>query len=120
MGRLPTLTTLDPLGEDELVRVMVEPRNAIIRQYQKYFELEGAEIVFEHDALREIASQAMKRETGVRAIRSLVEDFLRDLLYELPDRKDVVRYVVTGAAYRGEEEIATIRRPEKKQQRDSA
>ncbi|MEM8885807.1 MAG: ATP-dependent Clp protease ATP-binding subunit ClpX [Planctomycetota bacterium] len=107
VGRLPTLTTLDPLGEEELTRVMVEPRNAIVRQYQKYFELEGARLEFDDDALREIAREAIRRETGVRAIRSLVEEFLRDVLFELPERTDIGVYHVTGAAYRGEEEIGT-------------
>ena len=123
VGRLPTLTTLDPLGEDELVRVMIEPRNAIIRQYQKIFELEGSRLEFEDAALRGIASDAMHRETGVRAIRSLVEDFLRDLLYELPEKKDAARYVVTGRAYRGEEPVKRARRTEsetKPKKRDSA
>jgi len=122
VGRLPTLTTLDPLGEEELVKVMVEPRNAIIRQFQKYFEMEGVELRFEPDALRAIAADALQRETGVRAVRSLVEDFLRDLLYDLPENKDVQRYVITGRAYRGDEPIKRVLRPEqqKKQQRDSA
>ncbi len=126
IGRLPTLTTLDPLTEDELIQVMVEPKNAIIRQYQKYFELENSSIEFEDEALREIARDAMKRETGVRALRSLIEDFLRDILYELPERKEVARYVVTGASYRKEEPVKTILRtpakskPSKPPQRDSA
>ena len=122
LGRLPTLTTLDPLGVDELVRVMTEPKNAIIRQYQKIFEFEGAEITFEDDALREIAEQAIRRETGVRAIRSLVEEFLRDLLYELPERKDVVRYAVTGRAFRGEEPVKCVLKSDspQKSKRDSA
>jgi len=122
VGRLPTLTTLDPLGEEELVRVMMEPRNAIIRQYQKYFELENVELEFEPPALLEIARRALKRETGVRAVRSLVEDFLRDLLYELPDNKDVIRYVVTAKSFKGREPIKRILRSEqpKKKRRDSA
>ncbi len=120
VGRLPTVTTLDPLGEKELVRVMSEPRNAIIRQYEKIFELEGAEITFDDEALAEIARQAMKRETGVRAIRALVEDFLRDLLYELPERKDSVRYTVTAPAFRGEEPVKCVLRGQKKPKRDSA
>ena len=112
VGRLPTITTLDPLGEEDLVRVMMEPRNAIVRQYQKYFELEGTTLEFEEDALRAIASDAIKRETGVRAIRSLVEEFLRDILFELPERTDIARYVVSGAAYRGEEPVRCIERDE--------
>jgi ATP-dependent Clp protease ATP-binding subunit ClpX len=122
IGRLPTVTTLDPLGEDELVRVMMEPRNAIIRQYQKYFELEGVELEFEDEALVEIARAALKRETGVRAVRSLVEDYLRDVLYELPENKELARYIVTGASYRREEPAKRILRTEAKPkpQRDSA
>jgi ATP-dependent Clp protease ATP-binding subunit ClpX len=123
IGRLPAVTTLDPLGEDELVRVMVEPRNAIIRQYQKFFDLEGVELVFDDDALHAIARDALRRETGVRAVRALVEDFLRDLLYDLPENKEkVARYIVSAAAYRGEEPVGKVLRAEVKRppQRDSA
>jgi len=123
IGRLPTLTTLDPLGESELVRVMVEPKNAIIRQYQKYFELEGAHLEFSDEALAAIAGEAIRRETGVRAIRSLVEEFLRDILFELPERTDVGRYIVSGKAYRGEEPVKTEPReepPAKARRRDTA
>ncbi|HEX5138347.1 MAG TPA: ATP-dependent Clp protease ATP-binding subunit ClpX [Planctomycetota bacterium] len=123
LGRLPAVTVLDPLGEDEILRVMVEPRNAIIRQYQKFFEIEGVELAFDDDALRAIAKDALKRETGVRAVRALVEDFLRDLLYDLPENKDkVARYIVSAAAYRGEEPVGRVLRADVKRppQRDSA
>jgi len=123
LGRLPAVTVLDPLGEEELLRVMVEPRNAIIRQFQKFFELEDVELVFEEDALRAIAQDALKRETGVRAVRALVEDFLRDLVYDLPETKEkVARYIVTAAAYRGEEPVGKVLRADVKRppQRDSA
>ncbi|MCZ6786248.1 MAG: ATP-dependent Clp protease ATP-binding subunit ClpX [Planctomycetota bacterium] len=121
VGRLPTLATLDPLGEDELVRVMIEPRNAIIRQYQKYFQIEGVSLEFDKAALRAIAHKAIKRETGVRAIRSLVEELLRDLLYDLPETKDVARYVVTKRAFLGEEPVRRVPRSESKlKRRDSA
>ncbi|MCK6459206.1 MAG: ATP-dependent Clp protease ATP-binding subunit ClpX [Planctomycetes bacterium] len=122
IGRLPAVTVLDPLGEGEILRVMVEPRNAIIRQYQKFFEIEGVELAFDEDALRAIAKDALKRETGVRAVRALVEDFLRDLLYDLPENKDkVARYIVTAAAYRGEEPVGKVLRADVKRppQRDS-
>ena len=85
--------------------------------------MEGVEIVFEDDALREIAKDALKRETGVRAVRALVEDFLRDLLYELPEIKEkVARYIVSARAYRGEEAVGKVLRAEVKRppQRDSA
>jgi len=105
IGRLPTLATLDPLGPEELVRVMTEPRNAVLRQYQKYFEMEGSALEFTPDALREIAGQALRRDTGVRAIRALVDDFLLEMLYELPEQKEPLRYVVDAAAIRGESPV---------------
>jgi ATP-dependent Clp protease ATP-binding subunit ClpX len=124
IGRLPVVTTLDPLLEEELVRVMVEPRNAIIRQFQKYFEMEGVELRFDQGALQAIAAAALKRETGVRAVRSLVEDFLRDLLYELPEKKEVVRYHVTARAFRREEPVKCVLKSEPQskptKKRDSA
>jgi ATP-dependent Clp protease ATP-binding subunit ClpX len=120
IGRLPVVTTLDPLGQDELVRVMVEPRNAVIRQFQKYFEMEGVELRFDDGALAAIAAAALRRETGVRAVRSLVEEFLRDLLYELPEKKEVVRYHVTARAFRGEEPVKCVLKSEPKAKRDSA
>jgi ATP-dependent Clp protease ATP-binding subunit ClpX len=122
IGRLPVVTTLDPLGQDELVRVMVEPRNAVIRQFQKYFEMEGVELRFDDGALQAIAAAALKRETGVRAVRSLVEEFLRDLLYELPEKKEVVRYHVTARAFGGEEPVKCVLKSESraKPKRDSA
>ena len=121
VGRLPTLATLDPLSEDELVRVMMEPRNAVSRQYQKYFEMESVSLEFDAAALRAIAAKAIKRATGVRAIRSLVEEFLRDLLYDLPETKDVTRYVVTERAFLGEEPVRRVLRSDSKlKRRDSA
>jgi len=121
VGRLPCVCSLDPLGEEELVRVMMEPKNAIIRQYLKYFEMEGSRLELEPETLREIAREAIRRQTGVRAIRSIVEDLLRDLLYELPEHKEVARYVITPAAYRGEEPVRRVLRSEAQlKQRDSA
>jgi len=123
IGRLPALAALDPLRENELMRVMVEPRNAVIRQYQKFFEIEGVELVFEEEALRAIAQDALRRETGVRAVRALVEDFLRDILYELPETKDkVARFIVTADSYRGNESVQKVLRADVKRppQRDSA
>ncbi|MEE8106529.1 MAG: ATP-dependent Clp protease ATP-binding subunit ClpX [Planctomycetota bacterium] len=121
IGRLPTLATLDPLSENELVRVMLEPRNAIIRQYQKYFEMEGATLEFDESALAAIAKKAIKRETGVRAIRSLIEEFLRDVLYELPEMENVKRFIVNEGAFEGREPIRRVLRSDAKlKRRDSA
>src|SRR5262249_58899905 len=85
IGRLPVLTPLDPLDEDALMRILTEPRNALVRQYQRLFEMEGAEIEFSDGALREIARKAKQRDTGARGLRSIVEEVMTDIMFELPD-----------------------------------
>jgi ATP-dependent Clp protease ATP-binding subunit ClpX len=105
LGRLPVTTVLDPLTEADLRRVMTEPRNAIIRQFQKFFDMEGGSLEFTEDALIELARQAMRRRTGVRALRALVESLLLDALYHLPETKESRDYLVTGAMVRGEKPI---------------
>src|ERR671931_578421 len=84
IGRLPVIAPLDPLDEDALVRILTEPRNALVRQYQKLFEMEGAELEFETGALKEIARLAKARDTGARGLRAIVEDVMLDVMYELP------------------------------------
>src|SRR5438046_2916852 len=85
IGRLPVIAPLDPLDEDALVRILTEPRNALVRQYQKLFEMEGAEVSFDSTALREIAKKARERDTGARGLRCIVEEVMNDIMYELPD-----------------------------------
>jgi len=85
VGRLPCITTLGPLDEDAMVRILTEPRNALVKQYKRFFEMEGAELDFEPAALHAIAKKAMKLDTGARALRNVIEDFMLDLMYELPD-----------------------------------
>jgi ATP-dependent Clp protease ATP-binding subunit ClpX len=102
IGRLPVLAPLDPLDEDALMRILTEPKNALVRQYQKLFEMEGAEVEFDTSALREIAHKAKERDTGARGLRSIVEDIMLDIQYELPDIEAKTKYVVTGAVVRGE------------------
>jgi ATP-dependent Clp protease ATP-binding subunit ClpX len=102
VGRMPVVCHLDPLDEEALVRILTEPRNAIVRQYEKLFELEGAEIQFTPDALKVIAVQAIKRDTGARALRAIVEEFMLDYMFELPEAKPGGRYTVTGEVVRGE------------------
>ncbi|MCB9831413.1 MAG: ATP-dependent Clp protease ATP-binding subunit ClpX [Planctomycetes bacterium] len=110
LGRLPVLAVLEALDVDDLVRVMTEPRNAIIKQYQHFFELEGAQLSFTPDALRELAEMALKRETGVRALRSIVESLLLDTMFELPDMsEDPGRaFVITPERIRGEQPITPV------------
>ncbi|MFI6993354.1 ATP-dependent Clp protease ATP-binding subunit ClpX [Nonomuraea wenchangensis] len=94
-GRLPVLTTLRPLDRAELVRMLTEPRNALIRQYQRLFELDGVELAFEEDAVAAVAEQALLRRTGARAARAVLEEVLLNVMYEVPDRDDVARVVIT-------------------------
>ena len=94
VGRLPVVATLETLDRKALVRVLTEPKNSLTRQYQALFKLNGKELEFTKGSLEAIADVAIERETGVRALRSILEDFLLDLLYELPTRKDTKRFLV--------------------------
>jgi ATP-dependent Clp protease ATP-binding subunit ClpX len=118
IGRLPVLAPLTPLDEEALMMILTEPRNALVRQYQKLFEMEGAELEFEADALREIARQAKSRDTGARGLRSIVEEIMLDVMYELPDQESKGKHTVTGAVARKEKSLyehpAPIPMPEKK------
>jgi ATP-dependent Clp protease ATP-binding subunit ClpX len=105
VGRLPVVATLGALDRDALMRVLTEPRNALVRQYQKIFEWDGVELVFEPQAIRAIADEAMKRTTGARALRTIIEDIMLNIMYELPSRDDVRRCVVSADAVRGTEPL---------------
>jgi len=106
VGRLPTVATLRPLGADDLVRIMIEPKNALVRQYQKFFEMENCELLFTQKALKEIAERALQRGTGARALRSILEDLMLDAMFRLPSRKRPGRYIVTPAVVRGERPLS--------------
>ncbi|MBI1851686.1 MAG: ATP-dependent Clp protease ATP-binding subunit ClpX [Planctomycetes bacterium] len=110
VGRLPVVAVLHPLLSEELVRILIEPKNALVKQYQKLFEMEGAELEFTADALREIANQALTKKTGVRAVRSIIEELMLELMFELPTRKDGARYVVTPGVVRREEPVTIVER----------
>src|SRR5262245_21933532 len=105
VGRLPVLAPLDPLDEDALIRILTEPKNALVRQYERLFDMEGAEIEFEPDALREIARLARKRDTGARGLRSIVEEVMLEVMYELPDAERKARHIVTRDAISGKGKI---------------
>jgi len=94
VGRLPVTTTVHDLDREQLIRVLVEPKNALIKQYAKFFEMDGVELVFSDDALEAIADQALLRTTGARGLRAILEEVLLDTMYELPGREDVARVVV--------------------------
>jgi ATP-dependent Clp protease ATP-binding subunit ClpX len=101
VGRLPVIATLDTLEKRDMVRILTEPRNALVRQYQRLFEMADASIDFTPGALEAVADIAIERETGVRALRSIIEDLLLDLLYELPSRRDTRKFLVTEEHVRG-------------------
>jgi ATP-dependent Clp protease ATP-binding subunit ClpX len=105
VGRLPIISTLTPLSEEDLVRILQEPKNSLVRQYQKFFEMEGATLEFTDGSLREIAKIAIQKETGARGLRSVIESVMFEIMYELPDRPRGGRYVVTAEVVRGEQRL---------------
>ncbi|MEX1230916.1 MAG: ATP-dependent Clp protease ATP-binding subunit ClpX [Planctomycetaceae bacterium] len=104
VGRLPVLTTLSSLSEEDLVRVLIEPKNSLVKQYQKIFSLEDSQLEFTADALREIARIAKMKETGARGLRSVVEQSMFDILFELPERPGH-KYILTPEVVRGEKRL---------------
>ncbi len=98
VGRLPVLATLEDLDEDALVTILTKPKNALVKQYQRLFELEETELSFTDEALRAIAQKAIKRKTGARGLRSILEDILLDSMFELPGLNDVTEVVVNDEA----------------------
>ena len=105
VGRLPVVATLEPLDVDTLVRILTEPKNALVKQYQKLFEYESCPLEFEPDALRAIAVKAQERETGARALRAVMEELMLGPMYELPEHADSGKKVVTPAVVYGSEAL---------------
>lgn len=96
VGRLPVAVSLDSLDKDALIRILTEPKNAIIKQYQKFLQLDRVELVFTDDALDATAEGALKQRTGARGLRSIIEDVLLDVMYEIPSRADVRRVIINA------------------------
>ncbi|HEL1612206.1 TPA: ATP-dependent Clp protease ATP-binding subunit ClpX [Streptococcus suis] len=103
IGRLPVFAALDQLTEDDLVRILTEPRNALVKQYQTLLSYDDVELEFEEDALQEIAKKAIERKTGARGLRSIIEETMLDVMFEVPSQDDVKRVRVTKAAVDGKE-----------------
>ncbi|BCV25720.1 MAG TPA: ATP-dependent Clp protease ATP-binding subunit ClpX [Firmicutes bacterium] len=95
VGRVPVIVTLDALDEEALVRILTEPKNALVRQYQKFFELDGTKLEFDPEALKAIAAEAIKRNTGARGLRAILEEIMLDVMYDIPSRSDVVKVQIT-------------------------
>ena len=95
IGRLPVITALHGLDEEAMIKILTEPKNSLTKQYKKYFEMENVELVFEEDAIVEIAKLALKRKIGARGLRSIIENVMTDLMYEIPSEKDVKKVIIT-------------------------
>lgn len=94
IGRLPVMTALQKLDEDDLVRILTEPKNALVKQYQELIRLDGSQLTFTDGALRAMAQLAIKRNTGARGLRSIIEGVMRDVMFDLPSRKDVEKVII--------------------------
>jgi ATP-dependent Clp protease ATP-binding subunit ClpX len=95
IGRLPVLTSVESLDRESLISILKEPKNALVRQYARLFELDNVELEFNQDALEEIADQAIKRGTGARGLRAIMEEILLTVMFEIPSRTDVAKVIVT-------------------------
>jgi ATP-dependent Clp protease ATP-binding subunit ClpX len=96
IGRLPVITSVQKLDREALINILTEPKNALVRQYRKLFELDGVELEFTDDALEAIADQAILRGTGARGLRAIMEEVLQSVMYDIPSREDVATVVITG------------------------
>jgi ATP-dependent Clp protease ATP-binding subunit ClpX len=114
IGRLPVVSTLDRLGEKEMVQILVEPRNAIVKQYKRFFEMEGVELTFTPEALKTVAKRAMAMETGARGLRSILEGVMLDIMYDLPNRSAEISEVrITADTIESKAEPEYIEREKK-------
>lgn len=113
VGRLPVVTALEGLNEDTFVRILTEPKNSIIKQYCKFFEFENVKLEFEEDAVLEIAKLAYARKIGARGLRSIMEDVMLDIMYDIPSQSDVSKVIVTKEAIHDKNKITIIRKSEK-------
>jgi ATP-dependent Clp protease ATP-binding subunit ClpX len=101
VGRLPITATLEELNEEQLIQILVEPKNALVKQYKRLFEMEGCELEFREEALRAVANKAMERNTGARGLRSILEQVLLDIMYELPSMDNVTKVVLDETVIQG-------------------
>ena len=113
IGRVPVNVSLNPLDKEALVRILTEPKSALVKQYQKLFELDGVKLEFEKEALEAIAQKALDRKTGARGLRAIVEQVIMDLMYQIPSQPDVSKCIITRDVVENGAQ-ALIERSEKK------
>lgn len=111
VGRLPLVSALSPLSEADLVKILVEPKNALVKQYKKFFEMENAQLEFSEGALYEIAKIAKEKDTGARGLRSVVESAMFEVMYELPELEPGQKYILTPEVVRGEQRLMPTKEP---------
>jgi ATP-dependent Clp protease ATP-binding subunit ClpX len=117
VGRLPVVVSLDSLDEEALVKILVDPKNALTKQYKKLFDLEGVGLTFDKEALRAVARRALKRGTGARGLRAILEDMMTEIMFELPSREDVREVVVTEESVtQGRQPLVVTERPRQKKE----
>lgn len=114
IGRLPVITTLNPLSEDDLIKILTEPKNALTKQYQELLAMDGVNLEFEDDALKRIAELAIKKEIGARGLRSIIEKAMQNVMFSIPDRTDAKKVVVTSGVIDGIEEAVVYGNKNKK------
>ena len=114
IGRLPIITTLENLDEEALIKILKEPKNALIKQYQKFFEYEDVQLEFKDETLIKIAKEAIRRKIGARGLRSIMEALMLDLMYEIPSRDDVKKVIITEEALENREKIEFVLKKGKK------
>ena len=120
VGRLPVITTLSALDKEALIDILTKPKNALIKQYKKFFEMENAELEFTTDGLHALAQKALKRDTGARALRSIAEELMVDLMYQLPEEPKPAKYVITRDIVEGKAKLSTARQKARKAKKESA
>ena len=116
IGRVPVSVSLEGLDVDAIIRIIKEPKNAMVKQYQKLFELDGVDLEFEEDAIREIAEEAYERKTGARGIRSIMEKVMMDVMFEIPSDETIEKCIITKASVLGKEGPVVIRTTDKAKQ----
>jgi len=114
VGRVPIIVTLDALDEEALVRILTEPKNALVKQYQKLFELDGVTLEFKEDALIAVAREALRRKTGARGLRAILEDVMLNVMYDVPSRSDITKCVITREVIEKKEEPILVTEDRKK------
>lgn len=123
VGRLPVTVTLDSLDEEALVKILTEPKNALVKQYQKLLELDGVQLEFKEEALRAVAGAALKRKTGARGLRSIIEEVMCNVMYDVPSRSDVNKCIVTKECILNKDEpilVTSGERTKSKKKEESA